>query len=449
MAEKINLEEYLYSRKEELLKQLDEEFDGRQRKFCRYLAETHNRIHGNQFLADTYRKWIRIFLGKAPHPNYVNGVRQDDEYRNPTLRNHRAEADIVKSTRDNEQSWMESKEGAVWEYSGTESIQTLDQAIQFCEVDLTEFEVDTYHFKSWDVNMKQKVISKDDPTKLVEKIVARTNYYAHVKFKKIIPLNILRPKLRKIKVKATKKAQMFVIIGCVHRPFHNKVLWDRFLNFLTENKSKIDGFVINGDYLDLRSLSTHEDWIPKGLDLSVEYSDGLQGIEEIESCLKKSVKKYFNYGNHEDRFWRNKKDSRKYGSALMTPTKALELEERGWEVNEDWKNGFITLGNDLDIYHGTKVGVNAASDQLKALPNRNHIFNHTHRFSTASNRTHAAYNTGCMIDRNHEMFHYVDRGTREGWANGFAVAYIDNKGKCYVTPIKCENNSFFFEGKIY
>jgi hypothetical protein len=352
-----------------------------------------------------------------------------------------------KSEVENTESWTESKEGAVWEYSGYKSIRTLKQAIKFSKVDLKEFEVDTYHFKSWDVHMKVKNL--DSNGKTYEEVEARTNYYAHVKFRKIIPLEILKPKSRHIEVGSTKQAQMFVIIGCVHRPFHNKKLWKNFLRFLKDNKSKITGFVINGDYLDLRSLSSHEEWIPEGIDLSVEYSDGLQGIDEIESCLKKNIKKYFNYGNHEDRFFRNKKDARKYGSALPSPTDALELEKRGWEVNEDWKNGYITLGDTLDIYHGTKVGINAAADQLKALPNRDHIFNHTHRFGIASNRTHSAYNTGCMIDRDSDMFKYVDRGVRESWSNGFAVAYIDPKGKNYVVPIKCENNSFFFEGKIY
>jgi hypothetical protein len=338
-------------------------------------------------------------------------------------------------------SWEEKEESAIYEYKGERSIKTLEDALEFSEVDLNVWEVDRHVFNSWDVSMKNA-----DGTGAFK----RTNYQVKVWFRRKENLRISSPEYRHIEVKENGKAQMWVIIGCIHRPFHDKVIWDKLLNFLESNKKDITGIVINGDYLDLRSMSSHEEWIPEGVDLSYEYSDGLQGIDEIEQRLNKHVKKIFHYGNHEDRFFRDKMSIRKYGSSLPSPHEALELEERGWEVMTDWKNGYTTIGNSLDIYHGTKVGKNAAKDQLEALPNRNHIFNHTHRFGTHSNQTNSAYNTGCMIDFNSDMFKYVDRGVRESWSHGFAIAYIDSKGNDHVYPIKIDNDrGFFFKGVVY
>lgn len=347
----------------------------------------------------------------------------------------------ISDSTSEEKTWEESKEGASYKYKGERSIQTLKEALSFSEVDLTVWEVERHVFNSWDVSMK-----KADGTGAFK----RTNYQVKLWFRRIEKIQVKKPEPRIIKVKTTKAPQMWVIIGCVHRPFHDTILWDKFLQFLSDNKKGITGVIVNGDFLDLRSLSSHEEYIPEGIDLGVEYSNGLQGIDEIEKHLNKGIEKIFIYGNHEDRFFRDRNSMRKYGASLQSPHEAMELPERGWEVIEDWKNGYVTLGNDLDVFHGVKVGMNAAKDQLNALPTRNHIFNHTHRFGSYSNKTNTAYNVGCMIDFNSDAFKYVDRGVRAAWAQGFAVAYIDPKGNNHVKPIKVDKDkTFFFQGKVY
>ena len=336
-------------------------------------------------------------------------------------------------------SWDEKDENASWSYEGSTCIINLEQAIRFSGVDMTKWEVERHVFNSWDVTMK----IDDVPIK-------KTNYQVKVWFRRKDELVIIKPEFRNIEVKAGKASQMWIIAGCIHRPFHDKKLWDRFISFLKHNKKDITGIILDGDYLDLRSLSTHEEWIPDGVDLSYEYSDGAQGINDIENALNKDVDKIYLYGNHEDRFFRDKKSIRKYGSSLPSPHEAMELDKKGWEIITDWKNGYVTLGNNLDVFHGTKVGTNATKDQLQAIPTRSHIFFHTHRFGVSSNQTNSAYNGGCMIDFNHDVFKYTDRGIREAWTHGFIVAYIDSQGNNYVYPIKvAQDGSFFFKGVVY
>jgi len=347
-----------------------------------------------------------------------------------------------KTTKKIETRWEEEKDGsAIFEYKGEKPIKTLEEAINFSEVDLNVWEVDRHVFNAWDVSMKHA----DGKSSF-----KRTNYQVKVWFKRKAQIKTKKPVFRHI-VKTSKRVmEMWVSIGCIHRPFHDKILWDKFLHFLEENHKDITGIIINGDYLDLRSLSSHEDWIPDGIDLEYEYSDGLQGIYDIETRLKKDIDKIFHYGNHEDRFFRDKQSIRKYGKSLPSPHEALELEERGWDIITDWKNGYTTLGNDLDIFHGTKIGMNAAKDQLQAIPNRDHIFNHTHRFGSYSNQTNTSYNLGCMIDFESDTFKYVDRGIRASWAHGFGIIYVDEKNNTHVYPIKVDNDrSFFFKGKVY
>lgn len=339
----------------------------------------------------------------------------------------------------NKEYWEENSKEAVWEYnSTTKSLETLEEALEFCEADLDKYEVDRYIFNSWDVVMK-----------VDETPVKRTNYQVKIWFKKIEKVFIKQPFVEPVVVNPSSDVQMWVVIGCVHRPFHNTALWYNFLQFLNHNSGKITGIIINGDYLDLRSLSTHEEWIPQGIDLSMEYSDGLEGIEEIELALSNDVDKVFHYGNHEDRFLRNKKDIRKYGSSLPSPREALQLDEKGWKVVEDWKDGYTKLGNDLEVFHGEYVGMNAAKQHLEAMPEVSCLFNHTHRFQSYSHNKQTAYNVGWMGDANHDVFKYMMRRSKYRWTNGFGVVYLDEKGNHYVNPVKSEDNRIFFEGKLF
>lgn len=375
-------------------------------------------------------------MGLAPNKNNRYRLTPEQQKQFFELR-----GDYIDSATQGDRKYWEEKGGreAVWEFNSTTTkLETLEDALEFCDADLDKYEVDRYIFNSWDVTMK----IDDTP-------VVRTNYQVKVWFKTVDKVSIESPFTRPIEVPSTDEVQMFVVIGCVHRPFHNKELWDNFLSFLENNKEKINGIIINGDYLDLRSLSTHEEWIPDGVDLSYEYSDGLQGIHEVESALTNNVKKYFLYGNHEDRFLRNKKDRRKYGSSLPSPREALELDDRGWEVIEDWKDGFIKLGKSLEVFHGEYVGMNAAKQHLEAMPEVSCIFNHTHRFQSYSHNKQTAYNIGWMGDPNNDVFKYMMRRSKYRWTNGFGVVYIDSDGNHFVNPVKSEDNTIFFEGTLY
>lgn len=98
-----------------------------------------------------------------------------------------------------------------------------------------------------------------------------------------------------------KNKGLHLVIGCVHVPFHNEILLQKLLTFITDNKEQISGFHIVGDFLDLKSLSTHDvDVIDKtGWTLGKEYKEGNKVLDRIDAVLPEYCQKTFIYGNHE------------------------------------------------------------------------------------------------------------------------------------------------------
>jgi len=334
--------------------------------------------------------------------------------------------------------WEESNTDASWKYEGETSLTSLDAALKFCKVDLNIWEVERHLFNSWDVTSTN--------------FGKRTNYQVKVWFKRIEKIIIQIPKLEPLTYTSSGDSEMWVIAGCFHRPFHNQKLWDKFLTFLHDYRTKITGIIINGDYLDLRSLSSYDDYLPPGINLSSEYSDGLKGILEIKQALGKQysrIKRVFHYGNHEARYNRECKSKSKYGKALMSPIEALRLVENGYKLQTDWKEGYTRLGIDLDVFHGIYYGQHNASKHLAMIPNRSGVYNHTHSWQSFDNGSHTAYNIGWMGDPDSKGFKYSDRFKKSKWRNGFATTYLDEVGNHSVHPIRCMNGNFFFGGKVY
>ena len=214
--------------------------------------------------------------------------------------------------------------------------------------------------------------------------------------------------------------------------------------------------MLPGDYADLFTLGSYNENSLKsltGITLEIEYSDCNDGLDEIDTALgkyKKSCKKYFLFGNHEDRYFREiaKGDKAKYGGALTPPTEALRLVERGYEVKENWKDDFFTLGEHLDVIHGVYTNIHTAKKHLD-MTGRSVMFGHTHRVQMFRQGKRASYNIGWLGNVKHKCFNYMPRFQKDVWANGFAEVFIDDNGLYYVNQISVYNDSFFINGKMY
>lgn len=242
-----------------------------------------------------------------------------------------------------------------------------------------------------------------------------------------------------------------VVISDVHRPFHDKVLWSKVCKFVGEFKPDI--LVNNGDWMDMYSLGSYNaDSVRKlqTISLSYEYKDANEGLSDLDAVTPATTRKVFMYGNHEDRYWRevDRGDRGKYGDALKSPTEALKLIERGYEVHDNWKQDFIKIGNRLEILHGLYTSVHVAKKHLDELQG-SAIVGHSHRYNTFSIGQRTVWNIGFLGDMANPGFHYKPRSQREKWTQGFSVFHIDDNGDEFVEPVVIRGQRFVYGGKMY
>lgn len=252
-------------------------------------------------------------------------------------------------------------------------------------------------------------------------------------------------------VKPIKKTNgIHLILPDVHIPYHNKELLVKLASFIQDNKHQIVGFHIIGDYLDLKSLSSHDDkTIDKsGWTLGREYEAGNLILDMFDSTLPKNIQKTYLYGNHEDRYFRYVSNIKNYktADAIQSPTQALKLKERGYEVFEDWKEDFVQCGK-YQLIHGNYCGTNPSKQHLDKLRN-SLIFGHSHRVGQHFENGLHGLNIGTLADINSDGFKYLSRVERQSWCNGFAIVNVHGSYS-QAELIICEDNGFFYNGKRY
>lgn len=238
------------------------------------------------------------------------------------------------------------------------------------------------------------------------------------------------------------KTKRYLILSDIHVPFHNQILVDKVIHLA--KLEHFDGLILNGDFLDLYSIASFNDNSVKnlqGVTLGREYEQGRDVLDKFDDL--DIEEKVFMFGNHEERFDRfiAKGDNAKLIGALGRPEHELELEERGYKVITDYKDGVYTLGNNLEVIHGIYTNQYPSKKHLTEFKT-SIIFGHTHRMDCYFDGSFGAWNIGGLYDKHSEGFKYVSRAVRRKWVNGFAIVNIDELGHHYVDMINCYNNSF-------
>lgn len=240
-----------------------------------------------------------------------------------------------------------------------------------------------------------------------------------------------------------------LVVGCLHAPFHNEVVWGGVLKLVKDLGNHLQGVYLIGDILDLNSLSFHErgKYPLDGLDIRKEYKM-VKVFDELDSVLKRGVKKHFVYGNHEARYLRHKEIPDNDKIIVEPPEEQFRLRERGYEVKTRWKDDYFVLGDHLEVFHGEMLGVNPAKRQLDKLK-KSCMFAHSHRAGVHFDGNMGSYNIGCLVDINEPVFNYAGRLTKRNWMMGFGLVTIDNTGFYNAQLITAYNNRFFYNGKRY
>lgn len=244
---------------------------------------------------------------------------------------------------------------------------------------------------------------------------------------------------------------LHILLGCSHVPFQNQRILDGIANLMEDHADEIAGFHLMGDFLDLNSLSFHDKGkftaVPN-LTLDKEYRAGNIQLDKFDEVLGDDVWKTYLYGNHCDRFNRYMKTMDNAKTPLVSPTVALDLNNRGYQVKEDWSHDYFTLGKYLDIFHGIYYNIHSAKKHMDVLRG-SCAYVHTHRIQTYIEGNTGGFNIGATCNFDSPAFNYASRGMKSQWANGFATVQIDESGGFHFNQIITQNNEFYFGGKKY
>jgi predicted phosphodiesterase len=247
------------------------------------------------------------------------------------------------------------------------------------------------------------------------------------------------------------RLEQHVIVSDMHAPFHDIPLILKVCRFIKDIQPK--GFILNGDGVDLYSLGRfNADSVEKlrSITLADEYRAANSMLDAFDAVLPAGCVKHYLYGNHEDRYFREleRGDRGKYGSALVSPTVALRLTERGYATHENYRQDFVLLGSHLEVTHGIYCGVHPAKKHLDEFQG-SVIVGHTHRFQTHNVGKRAAWNFGYLGDTTSPGFHYEPRTVRDKWTQSFGVVSVAGNGDFWVEPIQVHNGIFIYAGKVY
>lgn len=246
------------------------------------------------------------------------------------------------------------------------------------------------------------------------------------------------------------KEGVYIVLGCLHFPFHNRWMWEQVLNIVRDEKDLV-GIILAGDILDMHSISRHA----KGkitlpdYDLAQEYLEANIALDELDEAIgDRNISKEYFYGNHEDWYnqWGSSVDNWKLGEAgAISPFDAC-FKHRGYNCQFNWKTAKVQVG-DYKIIHGEWTNIHAAHKHATSL-HESVIFFHTHRFNTYYEQSIEGLNCGWGGDKNMRAFNYMSPSQKAKWRNGFAKIQVTNQG-AFATPLPFINNKFSYNGKIY
>lgn len=243
-----------------------------------------------------------------------------------------------------------------------------------------------------------------------------------------------------------------ILLGCNHVPFHNEQLHRGIIELIKDQGSNVKGFHLLGDFLDINTLSSHDKGkftaVP-GLTLNQEYDAGNELLDDFDKVLPSDCWKTYMYGNHEDRYNRYMRDMQNAKTPLRSPEEALLLNRRGYQVKTSWSQDFFTIGKDFDIFHGIYWNIHNTKQHLDKLK-RSCAYVHTHRQSSFVDGDKFAYNIGACANFKAKAFNYASRAMKAQWSNGFAIAFVDGKGRTFIQQIYVTRDGHFvFGGKQY
>lgn len=262
-----------------------------------------------------------------------------------------------------------------------------------------------------------------------------------------------KPKNIKIEIESKPEHFQILVLGDMHVPFHDKAVLKKVVKLIQDIKPKV--LILNGDFLDLFILGSYSENSLKDLrtfKLDYEYEEGNKVLDMLDNVLPENCEKIYLYGNHENRYFRHQKkgDNDKYGDALLSPHRALRLQERGYKYLLDYTQDFILLGDVLEFHHGVYANKYFVAKHL-THSTRNVIVSHIHTMQAFTDPAgREGYSLGFLGDLNYKMFNYAMRTSKLRWKQGFIIVDFEKSTQNFwVNMVRCKEKKFAYNGKLY
>jgi hypothetical protein len=256
--------------------------------------------------------------------------------------------------------------------------------------------------------------------------------------------------------------ERIAIASDLHPFFLCKPSWKLFLGICTENK--FDRVILNGDFLDCTSISSHASKINLfNSEVLQDYSfdDELSlTMNEVLRPLRKAIEKAkldLRLGNHEMRFLRpDRANPKALAEILETCVKrrATRLEDLlqldKFQARLSY-NAVDVLYKTFTLSHGVKTSAGAAKANLSKYGSGSS--GHSHRINSHRQLMHGTvegwWESGCMRTFKKGV-EYLPHGDIPDWANGFLSLTINkNTRKFFCKSHDIIGGEAEFNGVIY
>lgn len=384
-------------------------------------------------------------------------------------------ADSNKATRERESENVETIESY-----GNQRIHTLEDLLDFFEVDQTVWKVDHWIANKWEVGAK---LGREGP------LVTHPLYQVKAWLVRIQPLQI-EPVVSPVSITFVTPPRVALVDqsgmfrGFVWpdpqfgfqkslrtaklTPFHDRAALDIALQ-IAQNHPEAEYAAWLGDFMDLADWSDKFTRDPNFYWTTQPAAiEGKWWMSQFRSALPKARMKLIE-GNHEARLRKQLTEHLKEAFGLrsvdaldlpplMSIPRILALHELDIEWIEDYPNGQSWVNDFVVCEHGAiaRSGSGATVSSMVSDADETKIIGHIHRIECAmrtihgrlGQRTAAVWSAGCLCRVDGIVPGVKDR---ENWQQGFAVLdyFLDGRPNHSVNVVQINNGEAFFEGKHY